>query len=78
MVGRDDILKLTQGLKWRGGGMGLGAERATPAWINGAPGLILALPDGPATLAVEPDAAGRIAAVYLVRNPDKLGHLAGL
>ncbi|THD81334.1 MAG: sigma-70 family RNA polymerase sigma factor [Phenylobacterium sp.] len=75
MVGRADILRLLEGLKWRGGDMG-GVRTVTPAWINGAPGLVLQFPDGPATLAVEPDAEGRIAAIYLVRNPDKLGHLA--
>jgi RNA polymerase sigma-70 factor (ECF subfamily) len=75
MVGRDDILKLLEGLKWRGGGLA-SAERMTPAWINGAPGLVMQLPDGPATLAVEPDAAGLVGAIYLIRNPDKLGHVA--
>jgi RNA polymerase sigma-70 factor (ECF subfamily) len=74
MVGREDILKLLEGLKWRGAGLSE-AERITPAWINGAPGVVLQLPDGPATLAVEPDEAGLIGAVYLVRNPDKLAHV---
>lgn len=75
MVGREDILKLLEGLKWRGGSF-REAERATPAWINGAPGLVLQLADGVATLAVEPDAEGLIGAIYLVRNPDKLAHVA--
>jgi RNA polymerase sigma-70 factor (ECF subfamily) len=74
MVGRDDVMKLLEGLKWRGGGLG-SIEQATPVWINGAPGVVMHFPDGPATLAVEPDASGLVAAIYLVRNPDKLGHL---
>jgi RNA polymerase sigma-70 factor (ECF subfamily) len=76
LVGRQDILRLIEGLRWRGGWMD-GAEGLAFAWINGAPGLILKLSDGPATLAVEPDAEGRICGVYLVRNPDKLRHLDG-
>ena len=74
MVGRDDVIRLFEGLRWRGGGADIrGLELA---WINGAPGVVMQLEDGPATVAFEPDADGRIAAVYMVRNPDKLGHLA--
>lgn len=45
--------------------------------INGLPGYLVRLGDGAPlqTLALEMDAAGRIAAVYVVRNPDKLRHL---
>jgi RNA polymerase sigma-70 factor (ECF subfamily) len=75
MVGRDDILRLIQGLRWRGSGGLQDVRGMVFAWINGAPGLVLQLADGPATLAFEPDADGRVAAVYLVRNPEKLGHL---
>jgi len=73
MVGREDVLRLLQGLQWRGGFAQVEAMR--PARINGAPGLILDLADGPETIAFEPDASGRVAAIYAVRNPDKLGHL---
>lgn len=76
MVGRDEVLRLLEGLRWRGGGLG-SIEALSLVWINGAPGLVLQFPDGPATLAVEPDSDGRISAIYLVRNPDKLGHLLG-
>lgn len=76
MVGRDDVLRLLEGLRWRGGGLGT-IEWMSLVWINGAPGLVLQFSDGPATLAVEPDSDGRISAIYLVRNPDKLGHLLG-
>jgi RNA polymerase sigma-70 factor (ECF subfamily) len=40
--------------------------------INGYPGLVLQSEDGPMTLSFEPSADGRIAAIYIVRNPEKL------
>jgi RNA polymerase sigma-70 factor (ECF subfamily) len=51
-------------------------EALTPARINGYPGFVLTLEDGPETMAFQPAEDGRIAAVYLVRNPDKLAHVA--
>ncbi|MBS0334845.1 MAG: RNA polymerase sigma factor SigJ [Proteobacteria bacterium] len=74
LVGRDDIERLFRGLQWRHGPRT--AERIETVRINGAPGLILHLHDGPETLALEPDADGRIAALYVMRNPDKLTRLA--
>jgi RNA polymerase sigma-70 factor (ECF subfamily) len=45
--------------------------------VNGLPGLIIHAPDGSAqTVAIEFD-DDRIRAIYAVRNPDKLKHLAG-
>jgi RNA polymerase sigma-70 factor (ECF subfamily) len=76
LVGRDDVIRLFEGLRWRGGEADL--RRIELAWINGGPGVVLHLDDGPATVAIEPDADGRIAGVYMVRNPDKLGHLERL
>ena len=32
-------------------------------------------PDGPMTVAFQPSGDGRLAGVYFVRNPDKLGHI---
>lgn len=47
-----------------------------PAWINGLPGYITHWPDGSLqTTAIEIE-SGLIRAVYIVRNPEKLGHLA--
>jgi RNA polymerase sigma-70 factor (ECF subfamily) len=46
--------------------------------VNGAPGLLTwrdGQPDSVTTLALRD---GRIAAIYVVRNPDKLGDLARL
>ena len=74
LVGREDVMSLFRGLRWRGGA--LAPRRLELAWINGAPGVVMHLDDGPATVAFETDADGRICAVYMVRNPDKLAHLA--
>ena len=74
LVGREDIIRLIQGLNWRRGLPEV--KRLRLARINGAPGLILDLEDGLETVSIEPDADGRIAAIYMVRNPDKLAHLA--
>jgi RNA polymerase sigma-70 factor (ECF subfamily) len=75
MVGRDDIIRLLEGIAWRTGGLP-GVERFELVRINGLPGMVLHLSDGPETLAFEPGEDGRIAAIYAVRNPEKLGHLA--
>lgn len=73
LVGRDDVISLLQGLSWR---HGLPIyENFEVVRINGAPGLLLRLDDGPETLAFEPDAEGRIHAIYAMRNPDKLRHV---
>jgi RNA polymerase sigma-70 factor (ECF subfamily) len=56
-----------------------GADRVTPrfATINGLPGVIVDAPEGPVmTAALEFD-GDLVRALYVVRNPDKLRHLAG-
>jgi RNA polymerase sigma-70 factor (ECF subfamily) len=53
------------------------ARAADFTWINGLPGIVTIENDGlPQTtaLAIEGD---RIVAIYVMRNPDKLGHLTG-
>jgi RNA polymerase sigma-70 factor (ECF subfamily) len=81
LVGREDIGRLYQGLAWRrelaGADGPLAARSVRMARINGLPGVVVELGDGPQTIALEPDAEGRIAAIYIVRNPAKLGHVAG-
>ena len=50
--------------------------RIEPTHLNGAPGVIVRRPDGAADTALSLHVAdGRIADVYVVRNPDKLRHL---
>lgn len=78
LIGRDDVLALLKGLAWRqeahdGGAVWrLSADRVRLARINGYLGAILESDDGLSTVAFQPDGEGRIAAVYLVVNPDKL------
>lgn len=49
--------------------------RSEPVTINGLPGFLIREPDGlNSTMAFEV-AEGRITAIYIVRNPDKLQHL---
>jgi len=75
LVGRDDIIRLLQGLFWRHGALAIRDIRA--ARINGYPGLVVTMEDGPETIAFQPGEDGQIAAVYMVRNPEKLGHVEG-
>ncbi|MGZ6038113.1 MAG: RNA polymerase sigma factor SigJ [Phenylobacterium sp.] len=75
LVGRADILRLLEGLAWRGGGLSNVTAMRT-ARINGYHGLVLSLGDGPETIAFQPGDDGRIAAIYMVRNPEKLAHVA--
>ena len=70
LVGRDDVLALIKGLAWRGNWAG--TESVRLARINGYLGAIVDAPDAPRTIAFEPDGAGRIAAIYIVANPEKL------
>jgi RNA polymerase sigma-70 factor (ECF subfamily) len=74
LVGRSDIMRLLQGIFWRHGAQQVRGLRA--ARINGYPGLVLTLEDGPDPVAFEPGEDGRIAAVYMMRNPDKLAHVS--
>jgi RNA polymerase sigma-70 factor (ECF subfamily) len=75
MVGRDDVMLLLRGLASRGGLAR--AMTMRPAMINGAPGVIMDLADGLQTITFESDADGLLSAIYIIRNPDKLGHLRG-
>jgi RNA polymerase sigma-70 factor (ECF subfamily) len=73
LCGPEDIVGLLKGLAWRHDGWLQGDLR--PARINGYPGFVRAGADGPTTIAFQPGADGRIEAIYVMRNPDKLGHL---
>jgi RNA polymerase sigma-70 factor, ECF subfamily len=71
--GADRILRFFAGVASKN--PALAAITARPATINGLPGFVLRESDGSIdTLAVE-HRAGRIVAVYLIRNPDKLRHV---
>jgi RNA polymerase sigma-70 factor (ECF subfamily) len=75
LVGREDIIGLIKGIVWRHGDMGIKSVEAVR--INGYPGLLVHLEDGLETFALEPGEDGKIAAIYVMRNPDKLRHLEG-
>jgi RNA polymerase sigma-70 factor (ECF subfamily) len=74
LVGREDILAFVRGLAWRNPASLEGVMR--PARVNGAPGFVIESPDGVQTVALEGAGDGRLAAIYIVRNPEKLGALA--
>jgi RNA polymerase sigma-70 factor, ECF subfamily len=73
LYGRDKILRFLAGLA--GKGWWPDDLRIEPAQINGDRGFLLRSGDDVDTLAL--DVSGdRIAALYIVRNPDKLRHVA--
>ena len=77
LIGREDIIRLLEGIAWRAGGV----EEAWPLTfravrINGYPGIVMERGDGPMTVAFQPGEDGKLAAIYMVRNPDKLGHVS--
>jgi RNA polymerase sigma-70 factor (ECF subfamily) len=74
IVGRDNVIALIEGLRANGRLNPIGEVRL--ARINGYPGLIVALQDGPETVTFEPDPSGRIAAIFIMRNPEKLRRVA--
>jgi RNA polymerase sigma-70 factor (ECF subfamily) len=74
LVGSQDIIAFFQKLAWRNGVPVVDALKSVR--INGYPGFVLSLEDGPETMAFQPGEDGKIAAVYVVRNPDKLAHVA--
>jgi RNA polymerase sigma-70 factor, ECF subfamily len=71
LVGRDDVVGFIKGLAWRQN-WPVDTEFVRLARINGYPGAILRTHDGLSTIAFQPDGQGRIGAIYVVRNPEKL------
>ena len=74
IYGRDKIVRFLIGVTGKRGGPP-DPSTVRRAWINGMPGFVLHSRDGLETLVIEV-ADGAIAALYVVRNPDKLRHLA--
>lgn len=70
--GRDKIVKLMHGIVTKYGWPG--GARFEPVELNGEPGWLVHEPDGLESISLAVDGE-RIAAMYLVRNPDKLRHL---
>jgi RNA polymerase sigma-70 factor (ECF subfamily) len=74
ILGRDHVSRMIAGLgqRWRD----LPQIRTAFAEINGLAGIIFYEGKNPfQTLALEAAADGSIAAIYVVRNPEKLGHV---
>ena len=69
LVGREDVVQFIGALNWRWPDS---LELVRLVRINGCPGAIIRATDGLATMAFEPDGEGRIGAIYVVRNPEKL------
>lgn len=73
IYGKDKILRFLEGVHHKDPLPAEATVRA--AWINGLPGFVIHSPKGVETLAIEIADDGTIAAVYGIRNPDKLRHL---
>lgn len=78
LIGREDILRLLEGISWRSGGTAMWPISFRAVRINGYPGVIMERDDGPMTVAFQPGEDGRLAAIYMVRNPDKLTRLPAI
>jgi RNA polymerase sigma-70 factor (ECF subfamily) len=71
LIGRDDILTLFKGLQWRSSWL-VKPSKVRLVRVNGYLGAILDTEDGPITVAFQPGGGGRLAAIYMVVNPEKL------
>ncbi|HEY1929814.1 MAG TPA: RNA polymerase sigma factor SigJ [Caulobacteraceae bacterium] len=74
LVGRADILRLLERLIWRG--TWKTPTKVRIARINGQLGAVLADAEGLTTFVTEVDGEGRLAAIYVQRNPEKLARAA--
>lgn len=74
VVGFDAVLKLHKGLA-TALFIKHGSELIRTGFINGLPGFISREADGELQVTALDIEDGKIAAIYVVRNPDKLGHL---
>lgn len=76
ILGRDRVARVIDGLARKHPPPS--DATVTAMRINGLPGYLIRAVNGVPiqTVAIEPDTAGRVAAIYVVRNPDKLRHLA--
>jgi RNA polymerase sigma-70 factor (ECF subfamily) len=72
IVGRDKVTRFFVGIARKSDPA---ASTFIPARINGLPGFILEEPDGSISTTCVEIRDGLVAAIYAVRNPDKLRHL---
>jgi RNA polymerase sigma-70 factor (ECF subfamily) len=73
--GKERIARFYDGVRKKFGDNAFAAERVEEATLNGLPGFVFHTGDETETLALE-IAGGVIVAIYSVRNPDKVRHLA--
>jgi RNA polymerase sigma-70 factor (ECF subfamily) len=73
LVGRDRILRMYAGFARKAPRPSVLLARA---WIDGLPGYVSRTPEGYLQSTALEIEAGRIVAIYVTRNPDKLRHLA--
>ncbi len=71
--GADKIMRFFEGIARKNATLTLAQLR--PATVNGMPGFVLREPDGTLDTVALEVRDGAIAAIYLVRNPDKLRHV---
>jgi len=74
MIGRDDVMLLLRGLAMKGAWESHPLA-IRPVLINGLPGAVFEAMDGVQTVAFEAGDDGKLSAIYIMRNPDKLGHV---
>jgi RNA polymerase sigma-70 factor (ECF subfamily) len=74
LVGKDRIVRFYEGLRAKHAGAFV-ANRVEPTTLNGLPGYVFHTDEGIETMAIE-SADGLVVAVYNVRNPEKVRHLA--
>jgi RNA polymerase sigma-70 factor, ECF subfamily len=74
IVGKERIMRYYEGVRAKGGGA-FAAHSTEAVTLNGLPGFVFHTAEGTETLAVEV-ANGVVVAIYAVRNPDKVRHLA--
>jgi RNA polymerase sigma-70 factor (ECF subfamily) len=70
ILGVDKVLRFLNGVMPTDG-----SASAAPTLVNGSPGLRLLLGDELDTIATMRVEGGRVTALYLVRNPDKLARV---
>ena len=74
IVGADRIARFFEGVFHK---QGAGVRLVRMGEINGLPGMVTQDPDGSLQTTALEIRDGRIAAIYVVRNPQKLGHIGG-
>jgi RNA polymerase sigma-70 factor (ECF subfamily) len=78
LVGREDVARLLEGVSWRWRAASTpGAFTMRLVRINGVPGAVVDFAGQLQTIALEPDDDGRLATIYVMRNPEKLRHVSG-